>query len=330
MIFGRGGLAAIQGIQQARRWLRLHFFEQPWKSKANEFSAPEAQEEMLLDVVRCSAYQEALRRTVKSGDVVVDLGAGTGLLSFFAVEAGARHVYAIEMGAMAEVAVQQIAANGLQERITLIRERSSKVRLPGLCDVLVTETLSSFCFDDENIIEDVADARRRFLKPHARIIPAACDTVLMPFSSDEFGPGLVPARLYGLDYQPFREKRFATVHTVAAAGKRFISLAPPQRYARVNFYETTKTPGAASVVFRICAEGRLDGFLGWFDCDLCEGVALSDAPHLAPNHWLQLCFPVISQPRVRAGDTVTLHLDPHMMAGKAQWKYRVEFPSTPL
>lgn len=275
-------------------------------------------------MVRCSAYQEALRRTVKPGDVVVDLGAGTGLLSFFAVEAGARHVYAIEMGAIAEVAAKQIAPNGLQERITLIRGRSSKVRLPGLCDLLVTETLSSFCFDDENIIADVADARRRFLKPGARIIPAACDTVLMPFSSDEFGPGLLPARLYGLDYQAFREKRFATVYALAAAGKRFTGLGPPEPYARINFYEVTKNPGAASLKFRVDVEGRLDGFLGWFDCRLCDGVDLSDAPHLPPNHWFQLCFPVIDQPRVHPGDTITLHLDPHMMAGKAQWKYRVD------
>jgi SAM-dependent methyltransferase len=325
MTFGRGGLAAIQKIQEARRWLGLHLFKQA--RLADQFSHPESQEEMLLDAARCSAYREALQRTVKPGDVVVDMGAGTGLLSFFAAEAGARQVYAIEMGMIADVAAKLIAANGLQGRITLIRNNSTKVKLPELCDLLVTETLSSFCFDDENMVAYVVDARRRFLKPGARIIPAACDTVLMPFSSDEFGPGLLPARLYGLDYQVFRERRFAKAFGVAASGKRITSLGHPLPYARMNFYETTKTPGAASMVFRICSEGRLDGFLGWFDCHVCDGVVLSNAPHLPVTHWMQLCFPVIGQPHVRPGDTVTLHLDPHMTAGEAQWKYRVEMPS---
>jgi len=46
----------------------------------------------------------------------------------------------------------------LQDRITLIRKNSKKVRLPERCDVLATETLSAFCFDAENSIEFVADA----------------------------------------------------------------------------------------------------------------------------------------------------------------------------
>ena len=41
-------------------------------------------EEMLSDSVRVEAYHRALRRNVAPGDVVLDLGSGTGLLAFLA------------------------------------------------------------------------------------------------------------------------------------------------------------------------------------------------------------------------------------------------------
>src|SRR5258708_37079418 len=112
-----------------------------------EFDSPIVQERLLLDKVRCDAYREAIHRTVKPGDLIVDLGAGTGLLSFFALQAGARHVYAIEMSDIADATAELIAANGFQGRITLIRKNSKSVRRPQRCDVLVTETLRAFCFD---------------------------------------------------------------------------------------------------------------------------------------------------------------------------------------
>jgi predicted RNA methylase len=80
-----------------------------------QFGSPFMQESMLLDKARCDAYREAIHRIVKPGDVVVDLGAGTGLLSFFALQAGARHVYAIEMSRIADAAAELIEANGFEK-----------------------------------------------------------------------------------------------------------------------------------------------------------------------------------------------------------------------
>src|SRR5712692_3682526 len=222
MILNKSGAATVQSLRKLRRWFRRTFLKQAWMLE--EFARPSVQENLLLDKIRCDAYREAILRTVRPSDVVVDLGAGTGLLSFFALQAGARHVYAIEMSAIADAAAELIEANGFQDRITLIRKSSKQARLPERCDVLVTETLSTFCFDTENIIEFVADARERFLKPGGRIVPESADTFLLPISSEAFGLGQLPPRFYDLDYRPLIKRLSAEYRHLRASGKPFLAL----------------------------------------------------------------------------------------------------------
>ena len=322
MIFSKRALAVLDKARYFGRWSKSHLFNQA--SMASAFATPAVQERMLLDHVRCEAYRDALQRTVKPGDVVLDLGAGTGLLSFFALQAGAGHVYAIEMSEIATVAAGLIEANRFQGRITLIRENSAKVSLPRRCDVLVTETLSAFGFDSENTIASVADARKRLLKPDARVIPEFCSSFLMPFSSDECGPGGFPACFYDLDYRPFREKRFAAPLQIEASRKHFLGLSDPSQYVRVDFNRDTENPRPGLVAFQVRVEGRLDGLLGWFECRLCEGVSLTNSPYSAPTHWSQICFPVGDQPNLGVGDTVLAYVDPDIVAGRAGWKYRID------
>ena len=319
MTLANRGVAAARKFQ---RWFKRRLLGQPWMME--EFASPLLQESLLLDKARCDAYREAIHRIVKPGDVVVDLGAGTGLLSFFALQAGARHVYAIEMSDIADAAAELIAANGSEDRITLIRKNSKKVRLPERCDVLVTETLSAFCFDAENIIEFVADARERFLKPGARIVPETADTFLMPFSSDAFGAGRLPPRYYDLDFKPFSKRLFKSYGIARASGQPFVALSQPAPVYHIDFRKDSQNPGKTFAPFRIIADGRLDGFLGWFEARLCEGVTLSNSPYLPLTHWGQLYLPIHEQPRYQAGQAILLYLDPNIVAGEARWKYTVQ------
>jgi precorrin-6B methylase 2 len=321
MISGRSGTDAMLRARRLVNWFKRRVLHRTWI--ADSFAHPSVQGQLLSDRVRCNSFREAIRLTVNPGDTVVDLGAGTGLLSFFALEAGARHVYAIELSRVSETARELIEANGFQERVTLIPEISTKVRLPELCDVLVSETLSTFCFDTENNIEYLADARRRFLKPGGQIIPESAETYLMPFSSEAFGLGTFPEPFYGLNYQAFRKRLFAAPSLLRASGETFLELGAAAPCYRVDFRQDSQNPGKTFVPFRISQDGRLDGFLGWFEAKLCPGVTISNSPRLPLTNWWQLYFPVLEQPNVRTGQSIVLVLEPEMIADQIEWSYSV-------
>lgn len=125
---------------------------------------------MLEDRTRTRAYLEAIAGTVRAGDVVVDLGTGTGILAIAAARAGARRVYAIEQGPIADTAERLFEDNGVADRVSLLRGLSTRLELPEKADVLVTEIFGHDPFA-ERVIEYVRDAAARWLKPTGQIVP---------------------------------------------------------------------------------------------------------------------------------------------------------------
>src|SRR5215208_4444409 len=118
---------------------------------------------MLQDRERTGAFRRAIHEVVTPGDVVMDIGAGSGVLSLFACQAGARRVYALEAGPAIEIAREMARRNEVEDRVVLINELSHRTRIDEPVDVLVTETLWNFGFG-EGILGVVLDARERFLK----------------------------------------------------------------------------------------------------------------------------------------------------------------------
>jgi len=72
------------------------------------------QQNMLEDYVRTQLYWDAILNNPSNykDKVVLDVGCGSGILSLFAAQAGARKVYAIEASNMAENAKVLVKANG--------------------------------------------------------------------------------------------------------------------------------------------------------------------------------------------------------------------------
>lgn len=74
---------------------------------------------MLKDDVRNSAYRDAIFNNKSSieGKVVLDVGAGTGILSVFCAQAGAKKVYAVEASAIYRLAVDIVKENRMENVI---------------------------------------------------------------------------------------------------------------------------------------------------------------------------------------------------------------------
>lgn len=131
---------------------------------------------MLSDRVRTCASERAIAQTVQSGDAVLDLGSGSGIL---ACRAGARRVYAIESGNVIGLARAVCRDNGFADRMVFLEGLSTAVELLELVDVLGTETIGNLGFE-EGIIGWVLDVRRRFLKPGGALVPQFIELFVAP------------------------------------------------------------------------------------------------------------------------------------------------------
>ena len=262
---------------------------------------------MIADRVRTGAYQKAILETVREGDTVVDLGTGTGILAFFACQAGARRVYAIERGEIIEVAKEIARANGLEKRIVFIKDVSTEVSLPEKVDVIISELIGCFALE-ENLLHFIPDARDRFLEPKGILIPSSIQMFLVPIeASDTYEEiDFCTGNVYGVNFLPVRETTINSSYNEWADPRGFLS--SPLSINKIDFYELDGEIRLDSAIsFEAKRPGTLHGLVGWFEAQLSKDIVLSTAPDKPVTHWENTFFPVRKPVVVLEGDSIEVN-----------------------
>lgn len=281
---------------------------------------------MIEDTARVDAYREAIAAVVNPGDVVVDVGTGTGLLAFFAAQAGARHVYAIEQGPIVALARELCAANGLTDRVTFIHDSSLRATLPELADVLVTETLWNFGIG-EGLIGFLNDAKARLLKPDARIIPTRIDLFLAPIEHPALYRAVtqLPRDPHGLNYAPMRAYSSSQVVVPVVDPAQFI--AAPAALLSVDLVSEASPNFSAEATFHATRSGEVHALAGWFDAELAPGIHVGNEPPDGAS-WAHAVYPLERSLVVEAGDEIAVRID--TVANGTAWRWSAQAGATRL
>lgn len=130
-------------------------------------------EEMLKDSVRTKTYQNVIyqNKFLFKNKVVLDVGAGTGILSLFCAKAGAEHVYAVECSHMADMAKEIVEANGYSNVVTVLKGKIEEIELPvAKVDIIISEWMGYFLLF-ENMLNSVLYARDKWLVDGGVVLP---------------------------------------------------------------------------------------------------------------------------------------------------------------
>ena len=255
--------------------------------------------EMLDDRTRCLAYQRALESVVQD-KIVLDVGCGTGILSFFAARAGAKLVLAVDTD-IPPGAEEVAHSNGLADRVQFFRGRLQDIELPvDSVDVIVSEWMGGVLLM-EDMLPVVLYARDRWLKPGGILLPDRARLFLVPLD----------------DVAGLSSKHFPTLRETISS-QMWVSVIDPSRFPAEPScildldLNTVQEPDIKSYETPFCFDlneaGTLNGFGLWFDVIFNQTkppVTLSTAPWLPPTHWAQALWILPVDINIKPGDEVS-------------------------
>lgn len=263
---------------------------------------------MLQDVVRTTAYDEALRRTVTPGCRVIDFGTGTGVLSIFAARHGAGQVDAIERTAFVHNAKRIAAASG-QPHIRFHHADHESFSTDGQADVLVSEWMGHFLFY-EAMLEPLIAVRNRWLKPGGVMVPSKMMAHAALVTDEQLYEDLafLVWQPYGIDFSCIADTPLKQCHLVAFEPDQLLETVFD--LGTLDMGSIERTPERLQGSARIEQAAKVYGIAAWFSMELAPEFAIGTGPHDPETHWYQVFFPFLEAIEISPATDVTIAIEP--------------------
>jgi protein arginine N-methyltransferase 1 len=269
---------------------------------------------MAADGVRMDAYARAIARTVTPNSVVLDLGAGTGILSLLAAKAGARKVYAVDTNPAILLLRDLALENGVADRIEVHDTSSFDLVLPEKVDIVISDLRGGTPLNGEHFAL-IRDARERLLRPGGLLVPAE-DRLMVALVESSRLERSVDLALSGFVRRGLAAKatRHSMTNTVFADGTSDLwasdMLSGSARWATLDY--ATIVPGVieGEVELTVGRSGRANALAVWFETTVHDGLEYSTMPGHA-SVYTRTLLPLLDPLEVSAGERarVTVRAD---------------------
>ena len=250
---------------------------------------------MLSDQARMRGFRAAINQVVKPGATVLELGSGTGVLSFFAAEK-ARKVFSVELNLdLVDESRRILRLNRYGDKVELIHADAFEYFPPEPVDVVICEMLHVGLLREKQL--EMIDAfksryQRHFNGPLPTFIPEAVIQAVQAVHHDFYFEGYyAPTILFQNPY---------------SINPRMRALGEPMIYHKL-LYETPYDLSCQwSGAMPITAEGTLNAL-----CFITKNILaiVPDTQSTIDWHNQYLILPLENEVPVRPGQRMTISLD---------------------
>ncbi|MFL0798571.1 MAG: 50S ribosomal protein L11 methyltransferase [Cellvibrionaceae bacterium] len=297
-----------------------YLVEQPWLpfSEALFDWDEDFHQLMLNDHIRMQCYEKAIKETVNPGDVVVDLGTGTGVLSLWALEAGASRVYGIDMDQdILAVATAKMKEHGFGNRFIPVNQLSYLVELPHKPDVLISEIMGNI-LDNEDFQPILADAIQRLLKPEGKKIPLSASSYIVPVTAEKAQEAVLSGNVCTMGNHYSLDRMLADKGVTDPCNLYYDTIIPlssylssPQQLRQYSDNWDQLSTYERELRFEMSCAGEFTGFKTYFIAQLSDHTILdisSDdiSGRQSSDSWKHAYLPLSKSISVQPGDTIYL------------------------
>lgn len=269
-------------------------------------------EEMLKDVVRTKTYQNVIYKNsfLFKDKVVLDVGAGTGILSLFCAKVGAKHVYAVECSSMADMAQKIIKQNGYSDVITVLKGKIEDIELPVTqVDVIISEWMGYFLVY-ENMLNTVLYARDKWLVKDGLVLPDKASLYVTAIEDADYKEDKIEFwnNVYGFDMSCIRKQSIMEPLVDTVEQNQIVTNS--QLLKTMDISKMTAGDASFTAPFKLVAErdDYIHALVAYFDVSFTKChklMGFSTGPKSRTTHWKQTVLYLEDVLSICKGETLT-------------------------